>query len=186
MAQQDDVIIIRTVENITTSILDYFLNVALVTEISEDDLIAGQSFSASGIEEYASLNAMAEKFKAEAIASTNDKTAEMAMKQSVEMQQFMKEQMQMRRDMALAGMAVKDNSQKALFASKQDEINRFADGVNNAVNSVSSALKNPNTIVQNGINLKESSVSKSAKVCPNCNKKNEDGAMFCESCGTSL
>ena len=65
MAQQDDVIIIRTVENITTSILDYFLNVALVTEISEDDLIAGQSFSASGIEEYASLNAMAEKFKPE-------------------------------------------------------------------------------------------------------------------------
>lgn len=130
--------------------------------------------------------AMAEKFKAEAIASTNDKTAEMAMKQSVEMQQFMKEQMQMMRDMALAGMAVKDNTQKALFASKQDEINRFADGVNNAVNAVSSALKNPNTIVQNGTNLKESSVSKSAKVCPNCNKKNEDGAMFCESCGTSL
>lgn len=65
MAQQDDVIIIRTVENITTSILDYFLNVALVTEISEDDLIAGQTFSVSGIEEYSSLNAMAEKFKPE-------------------------------------------------------------------------------------------------------------------------
>ena len=37
MAQQDDIIIIRTVESITTSILDYFLNVALVTEISDED-----------------------------------------------------------------------------------------------------------------------------------------------------
>ena len=62
MAHQDDIIIIRTVENITTSILDYFLNVALVTEITEDDLIAGQTFSTGGKEEYASLEAMAEKF----------------------------------------------------------------------------------------------------------------------------
>lgn len=62
MAQQDDVIIIRTTEEVTTSILDYFLNIALVTEISEDDLILGQSFSASGLEEYASLSAVAEKF----------------------------------------------------------------------------------------------------------------------------
>lgn len=62
MAHQDDVIVIRTVENITTSILDYFLNIALVTEISNDDLVAGQTFSVSGKEEYASLEAMAEKF----------------------------------------------------------------------------------------------------------------------------
>ena len=62
MAQQDDVIIIRTVENITTSILDYFLNIALVTEISDDELVAGQTFSTSGKEEYASLSAVAEKF----------------------------------------------------------------------------------------------------------------------------
>ena len=50
MAQQDNVIIIKTVENITTSILDYFLNVALVTEIEEVDLVSGQTFSASGLE----------------------------------------------------------------------------------------------------------------------------------------
>ena len=62
MAHQDDIIIIRTVENITTSILDYFLNVALVTAITEDDLITGQTFSTSGKEEYASLEAVAEKF----------------------------------------------------------------------------------------------------------------------------
>ena len=62
MAHQDDIIIIRTVENITTSILDYFLNVALITEITEDDLVAGQSFSPSGKEEYASIEAVAEKF----------------------------------------------------------------------------------------------------------------------------
>ena len=65
MAQQDDVIIIRTVENITTSILDYFLNVALITEISESDLLAGQTFNPNGMEEYASLSAMAEKFAPE-------------------------------------------------------------------------------------------------------------------------
>ena len=62
MAQQDDVIIIRTVENITTSILDYFLNIALVTEIAEGDLLAETTFNPSGIEEYASLPAVAEKF----------------------------------------------------------------------------------------------------------------------------
>ncbi len=62
MAQQDNVIIIKTVENITTSILDYFLNVALVTEIEEVDLVSGQTFSASGLETYASLDAVAEKF----------------------------------------------------------------------------------------------------------------------------
>lgn len=65
MAQQDDVIIIRTVENITTSILDYFLNVALVTEISDTDLLTGKTFNPSGMEEYASLSAMAEKFTPE-------------------------------------------------------------------------------------------------------------------------
>lgn len=62
MAQQDDVIIIRTVENITTSILDYFLNIALVTEISEADLLPDVTFSSAGIEEYASLDGVAEKF----------------------------------------------------------------------------------------------------------------------------
>ena len=63
MAQQDDIIIIKTVENITTSILDYFLNIALVTAITEDDLVSGASFNPSGKEEYASLDAMAEVFK---------------------------------------------------------------------------------------------------------------------------
>ncbi len=62
MAQQDDIIIIRTVENITTSILDYFLNIALVTEIGEEDLLPDTTFSASGKEEFASLPAVAEKF----------------------------------------------------------------------------------------------------------------------------
>lgn len=62
MAQQDDIIIIRTVESITTSILDYFLNVSLVTEISDEDLVDEQSFSPSGYEEFASLPAVAEKF----------------------------------------------------------------------------------------------------------------------------
>lgn len=62
MAQQDDIIIIRTVESITTSILDYFFNVALVTEISDEEMVDGQSFSPSGYEEYASLSAIAEKF----------------------------------------------------------------------------------------------------------------------------
>lgn len=65
MAQQDDVIIIRTVESITTSILDYFLNIALVTEISDEegvDLIVGQTFSQGGYEEFSSLTAVASKF----------------------------------------------------------------------------------------------------------------------------
>ena len=62
MAQQDDIIIIRTVENITTSILDYFLNIALVTEIEQADLQSGITFSPSGKEEYSSLSAVAEKF----------------------------------------------------------------------------------------------------------------------------
>lgn len=62
MAQQDDIIIIKTIENITTSILDYFLNVAYITEFEEDDLLEGQSFSASGKEEYSSLAGVAEKF----------------------------------------------------------------------------------------------------------------------------
>lgn len=62
MAQQDDIIIIKTVENITTSILDYFLNVALVTTIGEGDLLPTKSFSASGKEEYDSYEAVAEKF----------------------------------------------------------------------------------------------------------------------------
>lgn len=63
MAQQDDVIIIRTVESITTSILDYFLNVALVSEIDNElDLVQGQTFSSDGYEVFASLPAIAEKF----------------------------------------------------------------------------------------------------------------------------
>lgn len=63
MAQQDDVIIIKTVENITTSILDYFLNVVLVTKIEADDLVDGAQFDASGVATYASTSALAETFK---------------------------------------------------------------------------------------------------------------------------
>ena len=68
MAQQDDIIEIKTVESISTSILDYFLNVALVTPVAETtsettgDLIEGQTFSADGYEEYASIQALAEKY----------------------------------------------------------------------------------------------------------------------------
>lgn len=62
MAQQDDIIIIRTVENITTSILDYFLNIALVTEIEKADLQPDITFSPSGKEEYASLSAVTATF----------------------------------------------------------------------------------------------------------------------------
>lgn len=68
MAQQDDIIEIKTVESISTSILDYFLNVALVTPVAkstsetEGDLIEGQTFSADGYEEYASIPALAEKY----------------------------------------------------------------------------------------------------------------------------
>lgn len=68
MAQQDDIIEIKTVETITTSILDYFLNVALVTPVAETtsettgDMIEGETFSEAGYEEYASIQALAEKF----------------------------------------------------------------------------------------------------------------------------
>ena len=78
MAQQDDIIEIKTVENITTSILDYFLNVALVTPIIETheeidpetgeaitiqgDLLPDAEFSEDGYEVYSSLSAVAEKF----------------------------------------------------------------------------------------------------------------------------
>lgn len=63
MANQDDIILIRTVESITTSILDYFLNIALVTPIDNDvDLVSGQTFSSAGYEVFASLPAVAEKF----------------------------------------------------------------------------------------------------------------------------
>ena len=62
MAQQDDIIIIKTEESIETSILDYFLNIALVTEIDTTDLVADATFSSSGTETYASLSAVAEKF----------------------------------------------------------------------------------------------------------------------------
>jgi hypothetical protein len=62
MAQQDDIIIISTVEEITTSILDYFLNIALVTAIETDDLVTGQTFSTTGIETFASSSELAEKF----------------------------------------------------------------------------------------------------------------------------
>lgn len=63
MANQDDIIIIRTVESITTSILDYFFNIAFVTEIEEDDLLDSITFDPSGIEQYASMLTVAEKFK---------------------------------------------------------------------------------------------------------------------------
>lgn len=62
MAQQDDIIIINTEETVTTSILDYFLNIALVTEVDNTDLVSGQDFDASGIETFASLSAVATKF----------------------------------------------------------------------------------------------------------------------------
>lgn len=62
MAHQDDIIIIKTEETVTTSILDYFLNIALVTEVDNTDLVSGQTFDASGIETFASLSAVATKF----------------------------------------------------------------------------------------------------------------------------
>lgn len=137
--------------------------------------------------------AMAEKFKAEAAAAANDKTAEMAMKQSADMQAFMKEQMQMMRDMAVAGMGMNAQNQQNMMAAKDAEMNRFAGGVNNAVNSVAGALKNPNTVVQGvpgGVvstgSTTATSGAKAAGVCPSCGTPHEPGAIFCENCGNSL
>lgn len=135
--------------------------------------------------------AMAEKFKAEAAAAANDKTSEMAMKQSAEMQAFMEKQMQMMRDMAVAGMGMNAQNQQNMMANKDAEMNRFANGVNNAVNSVSGALKNPNTVVQGGAGGVVSSASTTDEkaaggVCPSCGTPHEPGALFCESCGASL
>lgn len=135
--------------------------------------------------------AMAEKFKAEAAAAANDKTAEMTIKQSAEMQAFMEKQMQMMRDMAVAGMGMNAQNQQNMMANKDAEMNRFANGVNNAVNSVSGALKNPNTVVQGvprGVVSTGSIIGAKAAggVCPSCGTSHEPGALFCESCGTSL
>ncbi len=126
--------------------------------------------------------AMAEKFKAEAAAAANDKTAEMAMKQSTDMQAFMEKQMQMMRDMAVAGMGMNAQNQQQMMAAKEAEMNRFTDGVNNAVSSVSGALKNPNAVVQRA----GTSGSKAANVCPSCGTPYTDGTIFCENCGASL
>lgn len=62
MAQQDDIIIIKTEESIETSILDYFFNIALVTEIDTTDLVTGVTFNASGMDTYNSLEQVAEHF----------------------------------------------------------------------------------------------------------------------------
>ena len=135
--------------------------------------------------------AMAEKFKAEAAAAANDKTAQMAMKQSADMQAFMEKQMQMMRDMAVAGMGMNAQNQQQMMAAKDAEMNRFAGGVNNAVSSVAGALKNPNTVVQRTAGSPvaapvETTSAKSAHVCPGCGTPYADGAIFCENCGTSL
>ena len=133
-------------------------------------------------------NAMAEKFKAELAASQNDKTAEMAMKQSEQMQAFMQQQMAMMRDVTMAGLGANAQNQAQRLSDKDAEINRFANGVNNAVNSVSSALKNPQTVYQTGASSVTQSANdaKAVLTCPNCGTPHEEGALFCESCGGSL
>ena len=136
--------------------------------------------------------AMAEKFKAEAAIAQNDKTAQMAMQQSQQMQEFMQQQMQMMRDMAVAGMGANAQNQAQRLSDKDAEINRFASGVNNTVNAVSGALKNPQAVYQaapvspmNSASVNQQG-AKAVHVCPSCGTPHEEGALFCENCGASL
>lgn len=65
MAQQDEIIEIKELERISTSVLEYFYNIALVTEISDEDLVdaEGNPFDPSGKETFKSLPAVESKFK---------------------------------------------------------------------------------------------------------------------------
>ena len=136
--------------------------------------------------------AMAEKFKSEAAIAQNDKTAQMAMQQSQQMQEFMQQQMQMMRDMAVAGMGTNAQNLAQRLSDKDAEINRFTNGVNNTVNAVSGALRNPQTVYQPTPATPAAPASanaqgtKAAHVCPSCGTPHEEGALFCENCGASL
>lgn len=115
--------------------------------------------------------ALAKKFEAEALASQNDKTAQMAMQQKEDMQQFMEKQMDLMREM-IAGKAKEDSSKQAEYERHQD---RYIDGVKTAISSVASAFK-----------PSQQANRTTSRICPKCGTKNPADSIFCSECGESF
>lgn len=115
--------------------------------------------------------ALAKKFEADALVSQSEKTAQMAMQQKNDMQQFMEKQMELMREM-VSGKAKDDALRQAEAEHNQD---RYMDGVKTAISSVASAFR-----------PEQQGKSSSVRRCAKCGANNPVDSMFCSECGETL
>lgn len=131
----------------------------------------------------AAAQALAEKFKADAQASQNDKTIELVKQHEDDLKEILKQQM----EMTNRALNNNINYEQERLADKQAELDRvYKDAQHNQDNVLKGVEASLYSFSGARANTQKKNNKKFVKICPNCGKEVSEDSMVCDECGQVL